>query len=229
MKSKSAQFTLPFLDTTSISGGGFDLYSSFGAPASTPTVSGDEDFDRDKSATSDERARSPAQNFRLDGDRKLAAGWKARAADNLASIRLAQAIEDENRNATPDEQDLLARFTAFGAGELANNLFRRAGDELSGRLGRTRQPARAAGFARGSRQPRPRHPIRAFHAGIRRPRHLGGLAAHGGRRRAVLEPGCGTGLFFALMPEALAGKTALTGIEMDATTARIAKLLYPNA
>ena len=48
----------------------------------------------------------------------------------------------------------------------------------------------------------------------------------GGR---VLEPGCGTGLFFALCPEALAGKLALTGVEMDPTTARIAKLLYPNA
>ena len=48
----------------------------------------------------------------------------------------------------------------------------------------------------------------------------------GGR---VLEPGCGTGLFFALAPEPLSGKLALTGVEMDATTARIAKLLYPNA
>ena len=48
----------------------------------------------------------------------------------------------------------------------------------------------------------------------------------GGR---VLEPGCGTGLFFALCPEALVGKLALTGVEMDPTTARIAKLLYPNA
>ena len=31
------------------------------------------------------------------------------------------------------------------------------------------------------------------------------------------------------MPEALAGKTSLTGIEADASTARIAALLYPNA
>ena len=77
MKPKNAQFTLPFLDTTSISGGGFDLYSGFGAPASTPAISDDES-DRDKSAASDESARSPAQDLRLAGDRKLAAGWKAR-------------------------------------------------------------------------------------------------------------------------------------------------------
>ncbi len=45
----------------------------------------------------------------------------------------------------------------------------------------------------------------------------------------VLEPGCGTGLFFALMPETLEAQTTLTGVEMDPITARIAKLLYPNA
>jgi len=52
------------------------------------------------------------------------------------------------------------------------------------------------------------------------------MGFRGGR---VLEPGCGTGLFFALMPEALADKTTLTGVEMDPITAGIAKLLYPNA
>ena len=57
-------------------------------------------------------------------------------------------------------------------------------------------------------------------------RALRQMGFDGGR---VLEPGCGTGLFFALCPEALAGKLALTGVEMDPTTARIAKLLYPNA
>ena len=45
----------------------------------------------------------------------------------------------------------------------------------------------------------------------------------------VLEPGCGTGLFLALMPEAISAKAAITAIEMDPSTARITKLLYPEA
>ena len=45
----------------------------------------------------------------------------------------------------------------------------------------------------------------------------------------VLEPGCGTGIFLALMPEPVAAKTAVTAIEMDPSTARITKLLYPEA
>ena len=45
----------------------------------------------------------------------------------------------------------------------------------------------------------------------------------------VLEPGCGTGLFLALMPEALVGKSAFTAVEMDPCTAQIATLLHPDA
>ena len=62
--------------------------------------------------------------------------------------------------------------------------------------------------------------VRAMWSALRR------MGFSGGR---VLEPGCGTGLFFALMPEVLADKTTLTGVEMDSVTARIAKLLHPNA
>ena len=45
----------------------------------------------------------------------------------------------------------------------------------------------------------------------------------------VLEPGCGTGLFLAMLPEKAAGNVALTGIEADPITARIAAKLFPEA
>lgn len=48
----------------------------------------------------------------------------------------------------------------------------------------------------------------------------------GGR---VLEPGIGTGLFPALMPEVYHGNSYVTGIELDPVTARIARLLQPRA
>jgi adenine-specific DNA methylase len=52
------------------------------------------------------------------------------------------------------------------------------------------------------------------------------LGFTGGR---VLEPGMGTGLFFALLPEALRETCHLTGIEYDPVTARIARLVHPEA
>ena len=138
-------------------------------------------------------------------------------------------IEAEARHARPDEQERLARFTAFGASDLADRIFRRAGDafapawedlgvELEGLVSRDdlANLKRATQYAHYT----PEFMIRAIWRALRR------MGFDGGR---VLEPGCGTGLFFALSPEALAGKLALTGVEMDPTTARIAKLLYPNA
>ena len=52
------------------------------------------------------------------------------------------------------------------------------------------------------------------------------LGFTGGR---VLEPGMGTGLFFALLPALLRPACQLTGIEYDPVTARIARLVHPEA
>jgi hypothetical protein len=40
-------------------------------------------------------------------------------------------IESEARYARPDEQERLARFTGFGASDLADRIFRRAGDAFA--------------------------------------------------------------------------------------------------
>jgi adenine-specific DNA methylase len=55
-------------------------------------------------------------------------GWKERARDNVAAIRLAAEIEADERPATAEEQAQLIRFTGFGASDLANGVFRRPGE-----------------------------------------------------------------------------------------------------
>ena len=45
----------------------------------------------------------------------------------------------------------------------------------------------------------------------------------------VLEPACGIGHFIGLMPEEMLRQSAVTGIEIDPLTARIASALYPDA
>ncbi|WP_216893446.1 SNF2-related protein [Nocardia alni] len=46
---------------------------------------------------------------------------------------------------------------------------------------------------------------------------------------AVLEPGCGSGNFIALAPTDTATPVRMTGVELDPTTAGIARLLHPGA
>ncbi len=118
-----SQLTLSLSGSTALSGG----LTLDGATAGGLRYREPED-DGDTPPAAPATARVPARNWRLSGDRALAQGWKARAADNVQAIRLAQAITSEGRHATPEEQEALSRFTGFGASELAQSLFRRPGE-----------------------------------------------------------------------------------------------------
>ena len=124
---------------------------------------------------------------------------------------------------------MLSRFTGFGASELAQSLFRRPGEafrpgweDLGTELEQLVTPEQMAGLARATQYAHytPEYIVRAIWGAVTRMGFAGGT---------VLEPGCGTGLFLALMPEALVGKTAVTAVEMDPCTAAIATLLHPDA
>ncbi|TIM84294.1 MAG: class I SAM-dependent methyltransferase, partial [Mesorhizobium sp.] len=135
------------------------------------------------------------QSFFLESDRGLAKGWKQRARDNLAAIRLAAEIETEDRPATPEEQARLVRFTGFGASDLANAVFRRPGetafrdgwDEIGAELEDAVSGQDYASLARCTQYAHftPEFIVRAMWSGLQR------LGWRGGR---VLEPGIGTGL-----------------------------------
>ncbi|RFB76634.1 DEAD/DEAH box helicase family protein [Methylovirgula sp. 4M-Z18] len=174
--------------------------------------------------------RTRGVNFTLADNRGLARGWKERARDNIAAIRLAAEIEADERPATREEQADLIRFTGFGASDLANGVFRRPGETAFRKsweaLGADLQDAVSeadyASLARCTQYAHftPEYIIRAIWTGLQR------LGWRGGR---ILEPGIGTGLFPALMPEALREHSHITGIELDPVTARIVRLLQPQA
>lgn len=174
--------------------------------------------------------RGQRQNFYLDGDRDLGASWKDRARANVAAILVADGIAKQERPATPKEHAQLIRFTGFGAGELANGMFRRPGevdfrdgwDALGSSLETAVSEADYASLARCTQYAHftPEFIIRAIWAGIAK------LGWRGGR---VIEPGIGTGLFPALMPEGFRDSAYVTGIELDPVTARIVRLLQPRS
>ncbi|ACB97283.1 helicase-related protein [Beijerinckia indica] len=221
-RSRKDSFQLSLFDTTALSPA-FTARPTVKTPASaTPVPS-------EISPLAHETEPFPARDFRLEGDRGLAKGWKARAADNLKAIALSQKLAEEGRNASPEEQAILARFTAFGAGEVADKIFRRLDsplvpgwETLTEDLEQLVTQTELASLKRVTQYAHytPERLVSALWKGVR---HLGFA---GGK---VLEPGCGTGLFFALMPEKLRQKVSLTGIEMDPVTARITGQLFPNA
>ena len=211
--SKTCVSQLGLFDTTSL-GWGFDLGlgGSSGASRFRETPVEDE---RAPVPAVTVKAHQPALTYRLLGDRTLAQGWKARAADNITAIRLARNIEDEARPATAAEQERLARFTGFGATDLANSFFRRAGEafrpgweELGHELEQLVSAEEMSALARSVQYAHytPEFMVRAMWRAVQAMGFAGGT---------VLEPGCGTGLFLALMPEAVGARSAITAIEMD--------------
>lgn len=215
MSASSQQFSL--FDTTALSS---DLAALWSLDDDQPVP--------ELPAAPAETLRIPACDFRLNGVRGLAQGWKARAEANVAAIALLTTLEREDRNATGAEQAVLARFTGFGAGELANGLFPATGNEvrkgweaIASELTRLTSESERAGLQRATQYAH-YTPELIVHS-------LWDMALRMGfRGGSVLEPGCGTGLFIAARPEKLEGRIAFTGIENDSVSARIARRLYPN-
>lgn len=235
-------FTLDMFGNTALSSGfgigvtAFGDFSSAAAndddPDPTPPAPAQASAPRRAAVTSRPplRPRRLRANFYLEGDRGLPSSWKDRARANVAAILVANNISKQDRPATTKEQAQLIRFTGFGASELANGIFRRPGevdfrqgwDEIGPSLENAVSEADYAWLARCIQYAdfTPEFIIRAIWAGIQR------LGWRGGR---VLEPGIGTGLFPALMPERYRDAAYFIGIELDPVTARVVSLLQPKA
>lgn len=141
-----------------------------------------------------------------------------RVDNNIAAIKLLKKIENENRMATPAEQEILAGYSGWGGlgSEMKSDAKRMA--QLKELL--TEEEYNAA----------ERELLTAFYTPPFVIGRMWELAEHlgfkGGR---VLDPSCGVGSFFSLMPASLRERsTALQGVELSPIPARIAKQLYQS-
>jgi adenine-specific DNA methylase len=220
----AAQSTLGLFDTTAL---GWTVE----APRAEQNQPDPTSAERDNESSEYSPApQDRGKNFYFDGDRNLARGWAVRARDNITAIRLSKELEKGGRAATAEEQVRLLRFVGFGATELAQNCFRLPGavdfrpgwEEIGRDLAACVSPAEYAALQRATQYAHytPEPVIRTLWRAAQR------VGFTGGR---VLEPGVGTGLFFALLPNALRETTQLTGIEYCPVTARIARLVHPEA
>lgn len=190
---------------------------------------------RERGATAggrgDQQPASAAANHRIrPGDLKREGSWKDTAERNVQIVELVKQLEKDGRVATPDERALLARYTGWGASEIANGIFPdrngRYKDASWQALGeRLKAALTPAEYADARRTMQYAHytsegVIRAIYAGLDR------LGFKGG---AILEPGMGVGHFNGLMPAQMAAHSSYTGIEFDPITGAIARALYPQS
>ena len=155
--------------------------------------------------------------FRPQGQGDLApGGTAAKLAANLAALEVLQALDDDQRPATAAEQATLARWSGWGA---LPQLFDEGDEAWAERRERVR--ALLGGDEAAWAQAR-RTTLNAHYTSAEVIEAMWGAVADLGFQTGdVLEPGCGSGNFIGLAPAA----ASLTGIELDATTAAVARHL----
>ncbi len=174
---------------------------------------------RDTPATADITPRT--ENFRITDDHLGEGGAKTKYQWNVEAIRTLQAIEAENRHATPEEQETLSRYVGWGgipqAFDASNGSWAKEYGELKALLPDAEYAsARASTLNAHYTSPTV---IKAIYGAVER---MGFTTGN------ILEPACGVGNFFGLLPESMAGSN-LYGVELDSITGRIAQQLYPQA
>lgn len=163
----------------------------------------------------------PPHNFRITDEHLGEGGAKARFRANMDAIHLLKQLEAEGRAATVGEQEVLSRYTGWGA--IPDAFDESKGDwakeyaELKAALTHEEYEA-ARGSTLNAHYTSPTV-IRAIYDA------LGNMGFESGR---ILEPAMGVGNFFGLLPESMA-HSELHGVELDSITGRIAKQLYPEA
>ena len=149
-------------------------------------------------------------------------GDKTRCQNNIAAIRLLKQIEREKRSATPDEQQILAKYIGWGG--LAN-AFDSSKTDWSKEYAELKTLLTPEEYSSARSSTLNAHYtsytiISSIYSA------LDNMGFKGGK---ILEPALGTGNFFGSMPEEMRNNSQLSGVEIDSITGRIAKLLYPSA
>ena len=166
-------------------------------------------------------APEAAGNFHITDDHLGEGGAKQKYARNITAIRTLFQLEQEQRGATIDEQEVLSQYVGWGGlpdvFDDKKDSWAKEYTELKGLLSEEEYTAaRASTLNAHYTSP---VVIRAIYDAAER---------MGFRSGNILEPSMGVGNFFGLLPDSMAD-SRLYGVELDSITGRIAQKLYPEA
>ena len=165
--------------------------------------------------------RTSARNFHITDDDLGVGGAKEKFQRNMEAIYLLKTLEDEERQATPEEQEVLSRYVGWGG--LADAFDPKKSDwtsqynELLDALTPEEyDAARASTLNAHYTSP---VVIKSMYEAI---------GKMGFERGNILEPSCGVGNFLGLLPESMQ-ESRMYGVELDSISGRIARQLYPES
>ena len=163
----------------------------------------------------------PATNFHITDDELGQGTSKEKFRANIMAIQLLKKCEDENRNATPEEQEILSRYVGWGGLADAFDETKSAWETEYLELKTVLTPEEYAAARASTLNAHYTQPI-VIDSMYQVLENLGFTKGN------ILAPSMGVGNFFGTLPENL-NQSKLYGVELDSISGRIAKLLYPDA
>jgi N12 class adenine-specific DNA methylase len=162
-----------------------------------------------------------ARNFRITDDDVGVGTQKEKFRRNMEAIDTLQGIELEGRSATPAEQEILSQYVGWGGLPDAFDPDKPGWTEEFLELQAALTPEEYASARASTLNAHYTRPtiVKAIYEAVE------GMGFQTGN---ILEPSCGIGNFFGLLPESMAA-SRLYGVELDSITGRIAQQLYPDA
>lgn len=178
-----------------------------------------------KNSTPGRDSSNVARNYVISDAHNIGEGGKVtKYNDNITAIKLLKQILSENRTATAEEQEQLAKYVGWGGIPDAFNLRGKDAKWV------TRANELKALLSEEEYEAARKSTMNAHYTSIDVIRGMYNLVEHFGfAQGTIVEPAMGTGNFFGAMPAAMAANSRLHGVELDPLTGAIADLLYPNA
>ena len=168
-----------------------------------------------------DKPKPELHNFRITDDHLGEGGAKAKFRMNMDAINLLKELELDGRQATPEEQEVLAKYVGWGGLADAFDETKDNWKNEFAELYATLSPEEYAAARSSTLNAHYTSPtvIKAIYEAV------GNMGFETGN---ILEPAMGVGNFFGCLPEAMQN-SKLYGVELDSITGRIAKQLYPKA
>ena len=165
--------------------------------------------------------RRTAENFRITDDHLGEGGPKAKFQANVNAIRLLKELEAAGQQASPEQQEVLSRYVGWGGLSDAFDPEKPTWALEYAQLKELLTPEEYAAARSSTLNAHYTSPtvIQAIYEAVDR---------MGFETGNILEPSCGVGNFFGMLPEKMRN-SRLYGVELDSISGRIAKQLYPKA
>ena len=160
-------------------------------------------------------------NFKITDDNLGVGTLKEKYKNNIEAIKVLKLCEEQNRYATPEEQEILSKYVGWGglksAFEEQNENWANEYVELKEIL--TEDEYKNARASSVTAYYTPPVVIRNIYKALQN---------MGLKQANILEPACGVGNFFGMLPEELSN-CQMYGVELDSISGRIAQQLYQKS